>query len=53
MCPGIIITEKGQGSHGQNYKTLLEFIKEGLNYTMLMNRKTWNFQDVNSTQMDA
>ena len=40
MYPGIIITEKGQDSHGQYYKTLLEFIKEGLNYTMLMNRKT-------------
>ena len=60
MYPGIILTEKGQGSHGQNYKTslafvrgfliltsnkecalkkLLEFIKEELNYTILIKRK--------------
>lgn len=27
MYPGIILTEKGQGSHGQNYKTLLAFVR--------------------------
>lgn len=30
MYPGINLTEKGQSSCGQNYKTLLEFINEGL-----------------------
>lgn len=27
MYPGIILTEKGQSSHGQNYKTSLVFVR--------------------------
>lgn len=53
MYPGINLTEKGQASCRENYKMLPEFIKEGLNYTMFMDRKTQYCQQVNSTQMDA
>lgn len=53
MYPGINLTDKGQHLYRENQKPLLEFIKEGQNYTMFMDRETQYCQAINSTQMDV
>lgn len=46
------LTERGQGSHGENFKTLPDFFKQGLKLYYVYG-ETQYCQDVNSTLMDV